>query len=57
MIFGNAPEVWFLGVSGLADTPCVSLPTAETWAYARHLYLNRGTKRFVLGQLARHAGA
>jgi len=57
---GNAREVWFLGRQRLwpGYAPWREYYYSRNLAYAGwHLYPNGGTKRFVLGHLARHAGA
>jgi len=57
---GNAREVWFFGRQRLwpGYAPWREYYYSRNLAYAGwHLYPNRGTKRFVLGHLARHAGA
>lgn len=57
---GNARTIWWAGRPRLwtAYAPWREYYNSRNLAYAGwHLYPNRGTKRFVLGHLARHAGA
>jgi GT2 family glycosyltransferase len=57
---GNAQKIWFLGRRRLwpGYAPWREYYYSRNLAYAGwHLYPNSGTKRFVLGHLARHAGA
>lgn len=57
---GNARKVWWGGRSRLwpGYAPWREYYYSRNMAYAGwHLYPNRATKRFVIGHLARHAGA
>jgi rhamnopyranosyl-N-acetylglucosaminyl-diphospho-decaprenol beta-1,3/1,4-galactofuranosyltransferase len=57
---GNARKIWWLGRPRLwtSYAPWREYYNSRNLAYAGwHLYANGETKRFVLGHLARHAGA
>jgi len=57
---GNARKVWWAGRTRLwpGYAPWREYYYSRNLAYAGwYLYPNRGTKRFILGHLARHAGA
>jgi rhamnopyranosyl-N-acetylglucosaminyl-diphospho-decaprenol beta-1,3/1,4-galactofuranosyltransferase len=56
---GNARKIWWLGRRlWTSYPPWREYYNSRNLAYAGwHLYPNRGTKRFVLGHLWRHAGA